>query len=540
MNGRPVILDQHGNALAPVRRLAGVGSLTTPYHAADFRSQETAGWQPWLASPDTGRNPYRDIMVARIRDLVRNDGWASAAVTRTVDDAIGADFRLLAKPDWRMLRLFASGFDAVWADEFGRTVEAYWRDWTNDPGRYCDQERRLSFGQMQQLGFRTKLIDGEALALLPWLPERMGPGRASCATAVQLISPDRLSNPQMAFDSRTMRGGCELDALGVTIAYHLREAHPSDWFDAGKSWSWTRIPRETSDGRANVVHDFDAEEVGQHRGAGGIFTPIVARLRMISQYDATELAAAVVNATLAAFIESPNDPELVQDAMQGGALSDYQAARAEFHDERRLALNGVRIPIMFPGEKLNTVTASRPSAAYEPFQAAALRNIAAAIGSSYEQLSTDWSRSNYSSARGAVVTAWKTLTRRRHDFARGFSSPIYAAWLEELFDRRALPLPDGAPDFLDARAAYSACRWMGPARGWIDPVKERQGAVLSMDSGLSTLEQECFEQGVDWEEQLEQRAIEVKRFRDLGLPLPQWAGEPAEQAALKPAKEQPA
>ncbi|MGC4052928.1 MAG: hypothetical protein QM757_26675 [Paludibaculum sp.] len=40
-----------------------------------------------------------------------------------------------------------------------------------------------------------------------------------------------------------------------------------------------------------------------------------------------------------------------------------------------------------------------------------------------------------------------------------------------------------------------------------------------MDSNLSTLEDECAEQGKDWEEVLEQRAVEHARMKQLGLPV---------------------
>ena len=38
-----------------------------------------------------------------------------------------------------------------------------------------------------------------------------------------------------------------------------------------------------------------------------------------------------------------------------------------------------------------------------------------------------------------------------------------------------------------------------------------------MDTGISTLEDECAEQGKDWEETLEQRARERDRMAKLGL-----------------------
>jgi capsid protein len=73
-------------------------------------------------------------------------------------------------------------------------------------------------------------------------------------------------------------------------------------------------------------------------------------------------------------------------------------------------LGGVRIPILFPGEKVGFQAAARPNTAFAEFEAAALRNIAAGTGTvSYEQLSGDWSRTNYSSARASLLEIWKSL-----------------------------------------------------------------------------------------------------------------------------------
>jgi hypothetical protein len=77
-----------------------------------------------------------------------------------------------------------------------------------------------------------------------------------------------------------------------------------------------------------------------------------------------------------------------------------------------------------------------------------------------------------------LLEAWKTLTRRRDDFSTGFAQPILTAFVEEVHDNEDLPLPAGAPDFVDARAAYSRARWMGPGRGWVDPVAEKKAPFL--------------------------------------------------------------
>lgn len=537
------LLDQHGKPIVPKASKAsmlagGAGRFGGhPYDAADTYGAHVAEWNPYLGSVDGDLNPVRDRIVARARDLARNDGWAAGAVTRFLDNVVGANFRPISKPDYRALAAYSGlkAFDATWADEYGQAVEAAWRTWANDVGKYCDTQRSLTIAQIFCLAYRHKLIDGDALAMVHFLPERMKIGAARYATAIQVIDPDRLSNPQNRFDDEFNRGGVVIDGYGAATAYNIRQAHQGDWWAAQKSLTWVEIAREHDFGRPIIVHDFNHHRADTHRGGAGILTPVMNRLKMLAKYDSTELDAAIVNAIFGAYVESPYDPQLVQEALgEGETLGAYQDARSGFHEKRRIALNGVVMPQMFPGEKINTVHAERPSGNFEAFEGAVLRNFSAGTGLSAQQVSNNWSDVNYSSARGALLEAWKTLARERSDFAVGFASPIYGAALEEFDDLGDLPLPAGAPEFVECRTEYSACVWMGPGRGWIDPVAEKQGAVLGMDAGLSTLEQECAEQGLDWEVILDQRAREVKAFKDRGLVPPTWSGvQPAAPNATR-------
>jgi lambda family phage portal protein len=533
------ILGPDGQALAPSKRMALAGARNVPYDAANMSDQHMAAWMPSLWSADGELNMYRDRIVARVRDLVRNDGWASGAVTRILDNAIGANLRPVSKPDWRWLQRESGnkGFDHAWSQEFGAAVDGHWNTWANDPARYCDATRNQSFSQMAHTAFRHGLVDGDALATLPWLSERVEPGRARYATAVNLVDPDRLSNPNLAFDQLTLRGGVEVDSLGAAIAYHVRKAHQGDWWAAADSVSWERVPRETAWGRPNVVHYFEHQRAGQHRGGAGIFTPVLQRLKMLVKYDSVELDSAIINAIFAAYVESPMDPQLVREAMGGDegfdnvSFTGYQADRASFHRENGIMLGGARIPQMFPGEAIKTVSAARPSTNFSPFENAMLRNVASGLGLSAQQVSNDWSDVNYSSARSAALEAGKTMDRRQRDFFVGFASPIRCALMEEMVDVDGLPMPAGIPNnpmpyllFAAWRTAFTRCQWIGPPKGWVNPIDERAGAILGMDAGMSTLEQECLAQGTDFREVLHQRAYEIKLFDELGIPRPEWAG----------------
>jgi capsid protein len=118
---------------------------------------------------------------------------------------------------------------------------------------------------------------------------------------------------------------------------------------------------------------------------------------------------------------------------------------------------------MAPGEDIKTVSASRPGGNFSDFEHAMLRNVAASLGLSAPQVSQDWSRTNYSSARAELLDA---LARRRADFSIGFATPL---WLEEEFDKGRVPLPDGALSFAGGGPPTCAAGGSDPAAAGSTP-----------------------------------------------------------------------
>lgn len=502
------LIDLQGNPLKPTSK------TSVAHQAADRFSQELAAWHPFLGSADADWLPERDTVAARIHDLANNDGWISSGVQKQVDNVIGAMFMPQAQPDWEAL-----GQDSEWAMEWAGAVERKWRDYAEHPNFWCDATRKTSMVGLFGLMYRHWVVDGEATGVLRWLPNRGAP----FATALRVIDPDRLSNPNDRPDEEFLRAGIELGSEGEPLAAHVRRSHPGDFLGLGVNrFEWERVPFETAFGRRVFIHHFEQQRADQTRGKS-ILTPAVKTAKQTSRWSDHEMGAALLNSILAASLQSPFDPETVSQALQTDGLGEYQEARSNYHSDSRLRLGGVRIPVLYPGEELKWHTATRPSNGYAPFLTAALRNIAAAMGLSYEQLAMDWSQTNYSSARAALLEVWKGFTTRRGFFGESVARQVYAAWLEEAIDQRVVEIPPGAPDFLEAKAAYTRCRWTGPGRGWVDPVREAQGAVLRIEGGFSTLQRECAEQGLDWEEVLDQRAREIAKMDALKIPRLEWA-----------------
>ena len=111
------------------------------------------------------------------------------------------------------------------------------------------------------------------------------------------------------------------------------------------------------------------------------------------------------------------------------------------------------------------------------------------------------------------MEAWRYFNGRRQWLADYWATPVYELWLEEMVNKGLVD----APDFYANRCAYTRCKWIGPGRGWVDPVKEAQACQLRMEIGLSTLENECASQGLDWEEVVEQRVREKNKLKEMGL-----------------------
>lgn len=503
---RPVLVDRHGEPLA----------MGGPAHyGADLSAPELQTWTPPIYSGDGELLPDYEVLQGRTQDLIRNHGLMSGAVQTHLDNIIGAGLRLSAKPDWRAL-----GQTREWAKEWQKDTESKFAQFANDIDCHCDASRRLQFSGLLAQGYRSYLTSFEILATAEWLPKRRG---ARYHTAIQMVDPARLSNPMGRSDEDRLRRGVELGPMGEPSAYHISSALPTDPFPNAGLLSWKRIQRETSWGRLNVLHVFDAERPGQSRGKHGIVS-VLAKSKMLERYEQVALQAAIQNAMYAAVIESSLDWQSVGSALGASSKNDpvqtYMGQKGAFHKEGHIRYNGLKIPHLYPGEQLKFTNPAHPSAAFNSFEEAVLRHLAGGLNLSYEQLSRDYSKSNYSSARAAMLEAYKFFCGRRHFIGGRFATLIYALWLEEAMDKGDVAAPPSAPSFYEAKTAWTRCSWIGPGRGHIDPEKESAAMETDLNTWTTTLEKECSERGLDWEETAEQRAEELKLQSTLtGVPI---------------------
>lgn len=492
---------------------ASAAVSTVPRAAANFpahtgasrNSQQLGSWQPYLGSADTDTLMDLPTLTARSRDLTRNNGIAAGAIQTKSDNVVGIGLRLNAIPEWTLL-----GKTAEWAAEWSRNVERRFRLWADSTG--CDASRDKNFAGLTTLIYKSRLFNSDALALPIWQPER---GDAF-ATRLFVLESDRLCNPNFSFDTQTRRGGIDIDEYGRALNYHIRTTHPGDIFTGAMAPGvWEKVPATTAWGRKRVIHWASKDRPGQTRGKP-IFSAVMQQFKMLDRYAAAELDASVVNAMIAAFIETPMEYEGLVSMLGGGEadVKPWMDNKAKPQNRARLK-SGAIVPL-YPGEKLSAFNPGRPAAGFAAFMESVLRHIATGLNMPYELLLKDFSKTNYSSARAALLEAWRYFRSERQGLIDYWAKPVYELWLEEAVNTGLVD----APDFYQNKAAYCRSRWIGSGRGWVDPVKEAQAAEIRMDAGLSTLEAECAEQGLDWEEVLHQQAREMRLRKELGLPMP--------------------
>jgi lambda family phage portal protein len=481
-------------------------------------SRETASWRAPQISPDQAINLVKPEIDARGRDLAMNDGLIAGGVALHKDSIVGAQFRLNAKPDWRVL-----GADADWAEEFSIAAESRFNLAAEYEDCWLDASGKLTFTGMVRLIVGAFVYTGEVLATCEWIKD----GRP-LNTAIQLVSPDRLSNPDGVSDDRNLRRGVLKNSRGKPLGYYIRQGHPTEWYD-NKPNLWSFIPAAKPWGRRQVIHILEPQQVDQTRGIAEMVAALK-HARMTKKFTEITLQNAVINASYAAAIESELPNAEVITAMGGGAegyeksLAQYMTMLTDYlGGSENVQIDGAKIPHFFPGTKLNLKPMGTPGGVGSDFEASLVRKLAATLGLSYEEFSRDIGRASYSGLKAAIAMTGRSMGARKRMVADRFANMVYQLWVEEEIGAKNLPLPAGRnrTDFYRdngmAKAAYTRCSWTGSGRGQIDELKETQAAMLRVKAGLSTYEEECAKLGKDWREVFEQLAREKKMIQVLGI-----------------------
>lgn len=431
----------------------------------------------------------------------RGDGWVAVGTSANAEIFPSAArlrnrARQLVRDNFhgeRAVRIFAANIVATGVTArantgratYDKKIDAAWDRWCAE----CDADGRQDFAGLQALAVRATVEAGEML--LRFRPRRSADGLA-VPLQLQLLEPDFLDTGryQSEGNGNIVLQGIEFDKLGRRVAYWLFDQHPGDIGVAGRG---SFVSRRVD--ASQIVHLYRQDRIGQIRGVTW-FAPVLMKLRDYDDYSEAELVRKKIAACLAAFVTTPDAP---------GTSPLGRVAPGAAASPRIETFEPGMIGYLKPGEDVKTV--SPPGdASMRDYASISGHEIAAGLGTTYEDLTGDLSQVNYSSYRAGRLIHRRIVEQFQWTvFVPQFLAPVRTRWLQAGFVAGALPV------------AEDRTKWTFPRWESIDPVKDAAAMRANLRLGTQTWGQAVAAEGEDPEAQLAEIVDWNKRFDAAGI-----------------------
>ena len=466
-----------------------IANRFSAFKGAD-RSRLRSSWLPGPSSADEAILPALSDLRERSRDLNRNDAHASGITLTMTTNVVGTGIRPQSRLDKETLSIGEEE-----ANLFQKKAERAFKRWIP----FADAENRMDFYEIQNLIDRQILENGEAVII----PLMLEDGIRPYSFALQVVESDRLATPPDKRGDKQIRSGVKLGERGEPVSYFIQKNHPGDIrFGKKDKKDFQEIAAYNEYGRKNIFHLYHVSRSGQTRGVP-FFSPVLTYFKDLSEYAEAELVAARIAACFSLFITSE-------------ASIDVGTGNLFERNSKDQAIEGLEpgmIKHLLPGESITSFNPQRPSATFEPFVDRILRAISAALGLPYELVAKDFSKTNYSSARAALLEARRYFKVRQEWLSRKFCQIVWEMLLEEAYLKGEL----GNIPFYDNPKDYTSASWIAPGWEWVDPLKEAQAFEVGLKNNIITHSDIYASQGKDWEEAFYQRQRERTLQKDLGI-----------------------
>jgi len=372
---------------------------------------------------------------------------------------------------------------------------------------------RKNFYKTARELFESLLVDGEYFVIC-----RYSQSRRTNPLTLQYVDPsDVMKISSQVKPGNTEINGIEYDADGREVAYHVISNR-----DRNRSVRIEKIgPRS---GRVFVIH----ETIGKGPRGTGILVGIITELTKLSDLQASELQAALINSLFAVWVETDiggQDKTFINSKNKGAPVNKTGTPPPVFNDTEFQADlkstgfggNGIIAQGLGEGQKLHSFDTKRPTANFEQFYSAVKRNIYSARGMSIAVADYRFDGS-YSAARGELLVFWQKVLTFRFDEAMGFYSVVNQMWLWGEVDRGKINMPGWENEEL--RDAWSNSNWQGPQRPDIDPLRSFKASEGEIKEGLKTRQQVTAERGGgDHDENVKRLTSENDKLADANKPL---------------------
>lgn len=421
----------------------------------------------------------------RSRQMVRDGGYARRARNLVMNNVIGAGVGFQAQVKTADGKLRKPVNDAI---------EAAWEDWCAADS--CHTGGKLHFGDLERAAFAQLFEAGECFLRVH--PRKFGASQVPIA--LELIEAERIADGIADHGAiapgAEVRMGIEVDEFQRALAVWVRKRQPGDLRPAGDDRA-ERVPA------SEIYHLHIVTRWPQTRGEPWLHA-VIRKLDDMSETTQLEITAARGSAAYFATITTPEaDPGLADEKEADGTGV--------------MALDPLTIQQLAPGEELQFHAPNRPNAQLDPFMRMMLREVAAGADLSYASLSADYSQTNYSSSRLALLDdrdVWRVLQLW---WIRAFRVPFHKRWLQQAVLARAVSIP--VMEYAGSPAKFEAARFKPRGWSWIDPTREVRAAKEAVLAGFTTITDviAATGEGRDVEDVLATRRRELDLLEEYGI-----------------------
>ncbi|NJK56919.1 MAG: phage portal protein [Pleurocapsa sp. SU_5_0] len=474
---------------------------TPPRHSINHKTRRYDGarrgrnYGGWMSTQNSANaDIWTDLTTlrGRSRDLCRNNDYARGVIGKLVDNVVyqGIGFQAQVK------QIKDPGKND---DRVNSLIETAWKSWAEEK-MWCHTAGKLDFYSLQQLAFRSVLESGEVFIRKVKQSFSLSP----IPFALEVIEADQCSEDHnQTYGGNQIVMGIEVDKWQRPVAYWFYKQHPGDlWQGRGGvvSRELERVPA------SEIIHLHFSDRPNQLRGLPILYSTLC-RMKNVGDYEESEQLAAKLAACVMGIVTTPDADLLGEPGQDDGALP----ADEKFEP-------GV-IRYQASGEKFDLLDPTRPNPNLVAFIEAQLRASGAGIGASYETISNDYSKSNYSSSRLSLITARDRYKVLQTWFVCNFNrevllgNPESDGWL----DLAVLSGVLNFPDYELRPKRYAAIKWQCRGWSWVDPHKEVQATLASLAGGMTSLTKFYAEQGEDFEESVKTIARERAFLEENGI-----------------------
>lgn len=428
-------------------------------------TRRTSGWTTAGTSANAEALPSVTALRSRSRDLVRNNPYARRAIAGLTANSIG------------------TGIEARWSKKQPNDL---WKLWCAE----ADYFGEIDFYGIQSLVERTVFESGAAIV------RRVHPRSGEWKVAplkLQVLEPDYLDNTKIGpIGDNFLIGGIEIDKTGRRVGYWMWSNHPGDVTPILSPLTSTRIDA------SEVLYVYEKDRPGQLLGVPRLAVSLM-KLRDLDDYEDAELVRKKIAACFTAFVTT---------SAEGSTLSDNTVVDTTQTTQPRLETIAPGMVKYLRQDEEVTFGNPPTDQGYGDYTATQLRAIAVGVGVTYEQLTGDLSRVNFSSMRVGKQDFKQLIDQHRWlCFIPMFCQRVAAWWLEAGYMAGKLRTVD-----------YTAT-WTPPRWEYHDPLSDVKADKEDLSAGLSSLSEKLRARGYDPEEVFAEIAKERAELKKMGITL---------------------